>query len=132
MPKQGSPRTALNPLQEKIFRGWYAERAQLAGLDPDPDNPLHKYNYRGAFLAGAEPTISATDSLYHWPSAFKDADHPNRFVRGVGDTRAIDRGTDYRVLRQALLASRAPAVRPDNTRAPLAEAFRRRNPGRGR
>lgn len=80
-------RTQLSPDEEQAFQSWYAEKAKIAGIDPDPDNPLHKYDYRGAFKAGIEPGISPEDGLYHWPSQFKDDDHPNRFVNGV-DTKA--------------------------------------------
>jgi hypothetical protein len=45
-------------------------------LDPDPDGDLHKYDYRGAFKAGFSPDIDG-----HFPSKFKDDDHPNRFVK---------------------------------------------------
>jgi hypothetical protein len=82
-------RTSLSPQDEARFLAWYRAQAERAGLDPDPDNPLHKYDYRGAFRAGFEPSIHPEDGLYHWPSEFKDDDHPNRFVRGV-DTRAQD------------------------------------------
>lgn len=75
---------------EAAFQQWYSGWAQKAGLDPNPDSPLHKYDYRAAFRAGATPQIDPTDGLYHWPSQFKAADHPNRFVNGV-DTRSLDR-----------------------------------------
>ena len=54
-------------------------------LNPNPDDPLHKYDYRGAFKAGDEPGPEG-----HWPSNFKDYDHPNRFVQtpdGMLDTK---------------------------------------------
>ena len=79
-------------MQERLFREWYAEQAQKSGIAPDPDDPLHKYDYRGAFLSGATSQVDQSDGLPHWPSSFKDDDHPNRFVRGVGDTRSLDRG----------------------------------------
>jgi diguanylate cyclase (GGDEF)-like protein len=82
------PRTQLQPNQEKAFQKWYSQWAQKAGIDPDPDNPLHKYDYRGAFKAKQQP-ILAEDGLYHWPSRWKDEDHPNRFVNGV-DTKKED------------------------------------------
>ena len=115
-PRITPSRTALNPLQEKFFRQWYAERAARAGIDPNPDNPLHRYDYRGAFLAQAEPAIDQSDGRYHWPSAYKDDDHPNRFVQGVGDTRAVDRGQ----LSDSLLAILRPRAAPaDATRVGL-------------
>jgi hypothetical protein len=72
--------------EEPKFQRWYAEWAKKAGLDPDPDNPLHKYDYRAAYRAGAVPEIDPSDKRYHWPSEFKADDHPNRFIKGV-DTK---------------------------------------------
>lgn len=66
------------------FRSWYADRARRLGLNPNPDDPRHHYDYRAAFAAGAEP-----DEAGHWPSQFKDDTHPNRFIGGV-DTRKYD------------------------------------------
>lgn len=76
-------RTSLSPSQEKQFKTWYTKWASRAGINPDPDNPAQKYDYRAAFLAGVEPTIDPSDKKYHWPSEYKDPDHPNRFVGGV-------------------------------------------------
>jgi hypothetical protein len=84
-----APRTQLSPNEEQGFQTWYKGWAEKAGIDPDPDNPQHKYDYRGAYKAQVEPSMSPEDGMYHWPSRFKAADHPNRFVGGV-DTRAID------------------------------------------
>ncbi len=67
--------------EESQFRQWYEPRARAMGLDPNPDNPLHEYDYRAAWKAGAEPDASG-----HWPSEFKRAGHPNLIVDGV-DTR---------------------------------------------
>lgn len=68
------------------FLKWYRGHAKKAGIDPDPDNPAHKYDYRAAYAAGDEPTISKEDGKYHWPSRHKADDHPNRYVDGV-DTK---------------------------------------------
>ena len=85
-------RTPLSPEDEKKFQKWYQEWALVAGIDPDPDNPAHKYDYRGAYRAGIAPSISPADGRYHWPSQFKDDDHPNRFVPGFGDTKHPEKG----------------------------------------
>lgn len=66
---------------EDKFQKWYAERAKYFGLNPDPDHPEHYYDYRAAFLAGAEP-----DETGHWPSEFKKERHPNLIIGGI-DTR---------------------------------------------
>jgi hypothetical protein len=75
-------RTSLSPKDESEFQDFYGKWSKKAGIDPDPDNPQHKYDYRGAFASGAVPKISDADGLFHWPSEFKDDDHPNRFVDG--------------------------------------------------
>uniref|UniRef100_A0A6M3K0H1 Uncharacterized protein n=1 Tax=viral metagenome TaxID=1070528 RepID=A0A6M3K0H1_9ZZZZ len=68
------------------FQSWYADWASKTGISPDPDDPLHKYDYRKAYSAGVEPQISPEDNKYHWPSEFKADDHPNRYVNGM-DTK---------------------------------------------
>lgn len=67
-----------DPRTEQRFQSWYGQRAATLGLDPNPDAPEHQYDYRRAFEAGAEPGPDR-----HWPSAFKLAGHPNRYVDGV-------------------------------------------------
>jgi len=67
--------------KRKDFKSWYSEQAKKWDLDPNPDNPLHFYNYRAAYKAGVEPGPDG-----HWPSEFKKTGHPNRFVDDV-DTK---------------------------------------------
>ena len=67
--------------EEQDFQKWYKGWATKAGIKSGPDHPEQKYDYRAAYKAGVEPTISKEDGRYHWPSRFKDLDHPNRFVR---------------------------------------------------
>lgn len=73
-------RTKLGAEEEEAFLGWYRDIAEEMGLNRDPDDPLHKYDYRGAYREGLGP-----DADGHWPSAFKDDDHPNRFVDDDGN-----------------------------------------------
>ena len=68
--------------QEGDFQGWYGQWAQSTGLNPNPDDPQHFYDYRAAYRAGAEPQ-EGEDGAYHWPSRYKKPDHPNRFVDGI-------------------------------------------------
>lgn len=63
---------------EADFQNWYVKHATKWGLNPNPDDPKHHYNYRAAYEAGVEP-----DQSGHWPSQFKDPHHPNRFVDGI-------------------------------------------------
>jgi hypothetical protein len=79
-------RTRLSPEEEQRFQVWYRAWARHIGIDPDPDHPEHRYDYRGAFKAGTNPGWDGESRSFHWPSAFKDDDHPTRF-KGGRDTR---------------------------------------------
>jgi hypothetical protein len=76
---------------EDGFQRWYAGWARRTGLDPNPDAPEHKYDYRGAYAAGAMPSIDKEDGYYHWPSEFKHDDHPNRFINGMDTKHGVAR-----------------------------------------
>lgn len=65
--------------EEKGFRKWYKGHADKWGLAPDPDDPKHFYDYRGAFKAGAKP-----DKTGHWPSKFKKKGHPTYHLKSHG------------------------------------------------
>jgi hypothetical protein len=78
----------LAKVEETGFRQWYAKMAKRLGLDPNPDNPLHFYDWRAAFRSGAEP-----DENGHWPSTFKRLGHPRLIVEGM-DTRTMQPATD--------------------------------------
>jgi hypothetical protein len=79
-------RQGWSPGHEKAFQSWYAAWADRSGLDPNPDHPDHRYDYRAAWAGGAQPSIDPNDDMLHWPSKYKHDDHPNRFINGV-DTR---------------------------------------------
>ncbi|KKL18043.1 hypothetical protein LCGC14_2479460, partial [marine sediment metagenome] len=65
--------------QEEVgFQNWYQQKAGEQGLNPNPDDPLHFYDYRAAFKAGAKP-----DKSGHWPSKFKLKGHPREIVDGI-------------------------------------------------
>lgn len=90
------------------FLDWYLPLAQAHGLDPNPDNPLHFYDYRAAYRSGARP-----DQTGHWPSEFKKLGHPNLIVNGI-DTRnglraapALVKQNEWENARVRLAASRA-------------------------
>jgi len=72
---------AMNPYlrdDERPFQQWYARQAAQWGLDADPDNPLHFYDWRAAYRAGAR-----ADEQGHWPSTFKTLGHPT-LIRSTG------------------------------------------------
>ena len=63
---------------EREFQEWYAGHAKKRGLNPNPDDPRHFYDYRAAFRAGAGPGPDG-----HWPSVFKREGHPRMVLDGV-------------------------------------------------
>ena len=70
MSKQGPPEKAfLNAMKEYGIKDW--------------SNPLHYYDYMGAWRAGEGP-----DKGGHWPSKYKHSLHPNRFI--IENNRWID------------------------------------------
>jgi hypothetical protein len=79
---------------EKEFRKFYAKHAKKHKLNPNPDDPEHHYDYRKAYSAGHEP-----DESGHWPSEFKEAKHPNRFVNGM-DTITGNKMTQLQKFKQ--------------------------------
>jgi len=74
---QGTP-AAAPKVDEAAFQQWYSAVAGKQGLNPNPDDPQHFYDYRAAYAAGASP-----DATGHWPSQFKMEGHPNLIVNGV-------------------------------------------------
>lgn len=110
-------RTKLSSSEESKFQSWYKSWAKKTGINSNPDDPGHKYDYRAAYMAGVKPTISSEDGSYHWPSKFKDSDHPNRFVGGVDTTEGMGwsaydtEGSSTPPLRYGLVPShRAPTL----------------------
>lgn len=105
-------RTPLDPNSEFAFKSWYTDYAQQNGLDPNPDDPLHQYDYRGYWDANRKdpkryfPSVDPEDGRMHLPSEFKDDDHPNRYVTENGqvwDTK-LDKPAEVPAIR-ALLKS---------------------------
>lgn len=64
--------------KEQAFQSWYAGHAKAQGLNPNPDDPQHFYDYRAAYRAGATPSPDG-----HWPSQFKLEGHPRMIIDGV-------------------------------------------------
>jgi hypothetical protein len=70
-----------SPEKEKKFLDWYSVVSRQLGLDPNPDDPRHFYDYRRAWENDA--AIPSANTGYHFPSKFKHPNHPNRYVDGV-------------------------------------------------
>lgn len=82
IPMDMAPPPTWDMQKEANFQQWYAGWAQETGLNPNPDDPGHAYNYRRAFDAGATPMPNEAGE-YHWPSEFKTEGHPNLVVNGI-------------------------------------------------
>jgi hypothetical protein len=76
------PPPEWNPIEEQDFKEWYKGWSEETGLNPNPDDPGHFYDYRAAYRAGAYPQAD-DQGVFHWPSAFKLEGHPNMVVGGV-------------------------------------------------
>jgi hypothetical protein len=55
------------------FRKWFREWMVKTGrpVDTDPFDPRHKYDYWGAWKAGAKPTWQPEHKQMRWPDRFK-------------------------------------------------------------
>jgi hypothetical protein len=69
-----------DPLSDEVdFQRWYGDWAKKSGMNPNPDDPQHFYDYRAAYKAGVVPPEPGG----HWPSTFKKEGHPRMFINGV-------------------------------------------------
>lgn len=64
-------KSLFTPEMEQNFQSWYAERAKNMGLNPNPDDPRHFYDTRGAWLKGHRSTTE------HLPDTYKLPGHPS-------------------------------------------------------
>ena len=60
------------------FEEWYSNIVKNLGINPNPDDVEHFYDYRAAHKAG-EPIPGPGQ---HMSSKYKSPLHPNRFVSG--------------------------------------------------
>ena len=118
-------RTPLGQREERDFRDWYKAYSLRNRLHPNPDHPLHKYDWRGWWVAQQRnpvkyaPIVDPVDKWQHGPSEFKDNDHPNRFVDGVdtktGSKRAKespDAASNYKKMFEPRLDRRSQMLDP--------------------
>ena len=69
--------------EEDKFQKAYKEMAAKMGLNPDPDDPKHYYDYRALYK---ETGKLEPDKTGHFPSKFKLEGHPQMIIGGV-DTK---------------------------------------------
>jgi hypothetical protein len=64
-------RKSWTPNLEDLFRLWYQNVASKGKINQNPDDPLHYYDYRGAFSNKQEQGQDL-----HFPDTFKTPGHP--------------------------------------------------------
>ena len=70
----------LQPREEYLFQKAYKEMATKMGLNLNPDDPLHYYDYRALWK---ETSKLEPDETGHFPSKYKLKGHPNMYVEGI-------------------------------------------------
>lgn len=68
--------TKLTKKQEDKFQNWYKNVSYELGLDSNPDNPLHAYDYRGFWLENKNKDIDYKQPDFHFTDTYKKPDHP--------------------------------------------------------
>ena len=95
----GSPQTwkaGWTPVQEAVFRKWYAKWAERLKLNPDPDDPQHNYDYREAYIRGIEPTWQEEHGQYRWSDIGKSENYPQEEMdQKAFERRRINNGAKY-------------------------------------
>ncbi len=114
--------------KEELFRQEYSKTAKRLGLNPNPDDPRHFYNYRALFK---ETGSLSEGSQKHFPSKFKLLGHPNLIVDGK-DTRtgkpATQKLREQNVeARKSILVTAEQARQELRRRAAVRELQRRQN-----
>ncbi len=77
-------KTQLPPEDEAQFQFWYNHWAKKTGINPDPDDPKHYYDYRRSYIHGFNPEPN-DEGIYKWPSKFKHDLHPDRYIKENGE-----------------------------------------------
>ena len=66
-------KTELSPIKEAQFKVWYRNTANTLQIAPDPDDPLHYYDYRGYWEENPTQILERGD---HFGDKFKTPGHP--------------------------------------------------------
>lgn len=90
-------RPLVSPFDEAKFQNWFnglpnvqanitdpEVRHRMGLLTPDPDEPQHFYDYRGAYMGGAQISPNM-----HLPSQYKIPGNSRQFIMGM-DTQSED------------------------------------------
>jgi len=69
-------KTILSDKNEKEFVNWYKNVSITLGLNENPDDPNHHYDYRGYWLDNRKKDIDYTIKDFHFPDTYKQPTHP--------------------------------------------------------
>ena len=70
--------TKLNPLDEIDFKKWYRKYSDEVGVNSNPDDVEHYYDYRGYWKdTGGAPVLKSNN--YHLPDTYKLKGHPSYY-----------------------------------------------------
>lgn len=69
-------KTILSDKNEKKFITWYKNVSATLGLNENPDDLNHHYDYRGYWLANKNKDIDYTVEDFHFPDTYKQPTHP--------------------------------------------------------
>jgi len=100
------------------FMDWYAPLSAKLGIDPNPDDPEHHYDYRAFYDAMKRgEAVSPDKQGGHFPSTFKTEGHPRTYLDDPTTGKVFDtRSTEYvgggQVPQQALTASEQSPDKP--------------------
>ena len=72
-PEELSFKTELSPIDEAKFKVWYSNTANTLQIAPNPDDPLHYYDYRGYWQENPVEILKLGD---HFTDKFKVPGHP--------------------------------------------------------
>lgn len=117
----------LPPEQEGHFQELYADVAKDIGINTNPDDPLHFYDYRALFRDTGGLGVGPKK---HFPSKYKLLGHPNLIVDGK-DTRTGEEATpelikankeENKRVRAGAKTTRQTNLDADTARAILKEA----------
>lgn len=65
---------------EGAFRNWYGGVSKKLGINPDPDDPEHHYDYRAFYQDVQAGRVKSPDHGGHFISAYKTAGHPREYL----------------------------------------------------
>jgi len=66
-------------VDEAGFQRWYKGWAKKTGINLNPDDPEHMYDYRAAYRAGDNPTWQPEHKQYRWPDRHKPGGYEQKY-----------------------------------------------------